>query len=123
MKILFFDTETTGLPLFREPSEDPRQPHIVQIAAMLIDGLPSGPVVLGQMNRLVQPEGWAWSEDDEAFKTHGITVERAMDEGVSEAKALEEFHALHLQCDMHRSSRVCACIDAAISAGGEVNHG
>lgn len=34
---LFFDTETTGLPLFEQPSEDPRQPHIVQLAACLVD--------------------------------------------------------------------------------------
>jgi DNA polymerase-3 subunit epsilon len=37
MKALFYDTETTGLPLFSEPSEDPRQPHIVQLAAILVD--------------------------------------------------------------------------------------
>lgn len=38
MKIHVMDCETTGLPLFKEPSEDPRQPHIVELAAMLIDG-------------------------------------------------------------------------------------
>jgi len=35
---VFFDSETTGLPLFNEPSEDPRQPHIVQLAACLVAG-------------------------------------------------------------------------------------
>lgn len=30
---LFYDTETTGLPL----SEHPDQPHIVQLAAILVD--------------------------------------------------------------------------------------
>lgn len=106
MKILVFDTETTGLPLFREPSEDPRQPNIVQVAAILFDDLASGPVVLGQMNRIVRPNGWEWTENDKAFKAHGITVERAMDEGVSEAEALEEFHALQLQCDMRVAHNV-----------------
>ena len=33
----FYDTETTGLPLFREPSEHPGQPHLVQLAAALVD--------------------------------------------------------------------------------------
>ena len=34
---IFYDTETTGIPLFSEPSEHPGQPHIVQLAACLVD--------------------------------------------------------------------------------------
>ena len=29
-----YDTETTGLPLFRDPSDDPRQPHLVDICIL-----------------------------------------------------------------------------------------
>lgn len=36
MKVLFYDTETSGMPLFDQPSSDPRQPHIVQLAAALV---------------------------------------------------------------------------------------
>lgn len=103
MKLLVNDTETNGLPLFKEPSEDPRQPHIVQLAAMLIDEGPV-PVTLDKMNRIIRPDGWSWDDsegsEDKAFQAHGITMERAMDEGVPEAEAIEEFHALQLQCDM-----------------------
>lgn len=35
--ILFYDTETNGLPLWREPSNHPGQPHITQLAAELCD--------------------------------------------------------------------------------------
>lgn len=34
---LFYDCETQGIPLFKEPSEHPEQPHIVQVAACLVD--------------------------------------------------------------------------------------
>ena len=38
MKVLIFDTETTGLALWKEPSGDPGQPHVVDLAAELWDG-------------------------------------------------------------------------------------
>ena len=39
-KILFYDTETTGLPLWSQPSEHPDQPRVVQLAALLCDEEP-----------------------------------------------------------------------------------
>lgn len=38
MKILFFDTETSGLPDKRKPLDHPDQPHLVQLAMLLKDG-------------------------------------------------------------------------------------
>ncbi|KSJ98283.1 hypothetical protein APA24_21400 [Pseudomonas aeruginosa] len=32
-----FDFETTGIPEWKLPSEDPCQPHIVEVAALLCD--------------------------------------------------------------------------------------
>jgi DNA polymerase-3 subunit epsilon len=89
------DTETSGLPLWREPSTDARQPHIVQLAAMLINDTPAGATVMQQMSRIVRPDGWSWSHDDESFKAHGITMERAMDEGITEREAIEEYLSMH----------------------------
>lgn len=37
MKVMIFDTETSGIPLYQEPSDDPRQPYVVELAADLID--------------------------------------------------------------------------------------
>lgn len=84
---LFYDTETTGLPLFREPSEDPRQPHIVQLAAALVD-LDTRETI-SSMDVVIRPEGWAIPDDVAAI--HGITTEKAMDVGIPEKTALAAF--------------------------------
>lgn len=88
---LFFDTETTGLPLFSEPSEDPRQPHIVQLAASLVD-LDTREVV-AELNVLTKPDGW--ESEPKALETHGITTERGLAEGIPEGEALDLFLAMY----------------------------
>lgn len=90
---IVFDTETTGLPLFSEPSEDPRQPHIVQLAALLVDL--DTREVQSKMNEIVRPDGWTIPADVAAI--HGITTERAMAEGIPEQDALDQFMAIWQQ--------------------------
>jgi DNA polymerase III subunit epsilon len=75
--ILFFDTETTGLPDFNKRARDPSQPHIVQLAALLTD---DNGDTLESHNVIVRPEGWTIPK--EASDIHGITQERAMAVGL-----------------------------------------
>jgi DNA polymerase III subunit epsilon len=80
-----YDTETTGLPLFKEPSEDPRQPHIVQLAACLVD-LDTRRTI-STLDVICKPDGWLIP--DEVAAIHGITTEHAADVGVPESLAVE----------------------------------
>jgi DNA polymerase-3 subunit epsilon len=84
---LFYDTETTGLPDFKAPSEAPHQPHIVQLAACLVD-LDTRELISG-MDMIICPDGWTIPDDIAAI--HGITTERAINEGVPEESALAVF--------------------------------
>lgn len=95
MKPIFFDTETTGLILYKEPSEDPRQPHIVEIAALLHD---DAGALVETFHAIIRPDGWVIP--DEVSAIHGITTERAMDEGIPEHEALSLFLALHVRADI-----------------------
>lgn len=87
---LFYDTETTGLPLFSEPSEDPRQPHMAQLAACLVDL--DTRKTLASIDLIIKPEGWAIPE--EVTKIHGISTELALAVGVPEAQAVNMLLAL-----------------------------
>lgn len=80
MKVLFYDTETTDLPLFEQPSSDPRQPHLVQVAAALVDVVAGHDIA--SFNLLVRPDGW--ESTPEALAVHGITTEHANANGVPE---------------------------------------
>lgn len=85
--LLSFDTETTGLPLWREPSEHPDQPHIVQLAARLIDVDTRRPVLT--LDAIIKPDGWTISEEVAAI--HGISHAKASAEGIPESFALALF--------------------------------
>lgn len=80
MYAMVYDTETTGLPLFDQPSADPRQPHLVQAAAVLLD-LDTMKAV-SSINIIAKPDGWVIP--DEVAKIHGITTEHANRVGVPE---------------------------------------
>ena len=84
---LFYDTETTGLPDFKAPSEAAYQPHIVQLAALLVD-LDTRQTIQS-MDVIVRPHGW--TIPDEVAAVHGITTEHAADVGIPERLAVEMF--------------------------------
>lgn len=87
---LVYDTETTGIPEWKEPSDSPQQPHLVQIAAAMVH-LPTGRIAHA-IDYTVRPDGW--SIPAETAEVHGLTTEYAKDVGVSEAYATQQF--LHL---------------------------
>jgi len=88
---IFFDSETTGLPAWKLPSGDPSQPHLVQIAALLVDT--ETRQVVEELDVIIRPDGW--NIPDEVVTIHGITTAYALEHGIPEAKALERFLALH----------------------------
>ncbi|MDQ5904004.1 MAG: polymerase subunit epsilon [Pseudomonadota bacterium] len=87
---LFYDTETQGLPDFKAPSEAPHQPHIVQLAALLVDF--DTRQTISSMDVVIRPNGW--TIPDEVAAVHGITTERAEAVGIEEVTALDMFMAL-----------------------------
>lgn len=87
--ILFFDTETTGLPDFKKPHTDPSMPHIAQLGAILCDA--AGRVV-AEMNLIVRPNGY--TIPSEASKIHGITQEMAEKYGLKIESVMGLFMAM-----------------------------
>jgi DNA polymerase III epsilon subunit-like protein len=90
---LFYDTETTGLPLFKAPSEHPDQPHIVQLAACLVDLDTRN--TIASMDVVVRPRGWTIPDDVAAI--HGITTAHALDVGIPEEMAIDMLMAIQLE--------------------------
>ena len=70
-RFLVFDTETTGLPVRGAAFDDPRQPQIVQFAAVLLqeDRTP-----IHSIDIIVRPPG---EIPERAAQVHGITTEYA----------------------------------------------
>lgn len=84
---LIYDTETNGLPLWKQPSDHPDQPHLVQLAFGIYA---SDGKELEFYNRLIRPAGWTISEEMTAI--HGISQARAEEEGIAESMAIDALY-------------------------------
>jgi DNA polymerase III epsilon subunit-like protein len=90
MKVLIFDTETTGLPQSKIISQDTldKWPHIVQFSYLVFDT---------SLNVIVETKDFIIKMQDgllippESTKIHGITNEISQKDGVSIEVALKEF--------------------------------
>jgi len=76
MKLLIFDTETTGLPKTREPAINASNnwPHLVSIAWTVVE---NNKIVKSEYH-IIKPQ---WEIPEESTKIHGITTEEAMKSG------------------------------------------
>ena len=85
---LFFDTETTGLPrYYQAPLEDlDNWPRLVQLAWLLADEKGKE---IKSVSKIIKPNGFEIPK--EAAAVHGISTERALDEGVQLNPVLKEF--------------------------------
>lgn len=93
--MIVFDTETTGLPNRGKPLDYPEQPWPIQLGFVVADAEFNE---LGQYDKIIRPPEDTYFHP-RAVAVHGISKERAMDEGIPMSQALEEFsHACWL-CD------------------------
>ena len=87
---IFFDTETTGVPRdYKAPTTDTNNwPRMVQLGWIMMD---SEGNKLSQKDYIIRPDGYTIPDD--AVRIHGITTQRAMEEGRDLTAVVEEFMA------------------------------
>lgn len=94
--ILFFDTETTGLPIWKEPSGGENQPHLVQIAAELTDRQTEK--VIESMDVIICPDGWEIPQG--TIDLHGITEKIASEQGIPEKDGVQKLLNMYEKADL-----------------------
>ena len=83
-KITFYDTETTGLPNWKIPSDDESQPHLVSLTAIQCNA--DTEEIIQRVDLIVKSEGW--EREEKAFEAHQITKEYSIEVGVQEITAV-----------------------------------
>ncbi len=82
---LFFDTETTGLPSCPNPDYQ-NWPRMIQIAWLLID---ENREIKSKNCFIIKPQGY--SIPQRVIRIHGITMKKALEEGIPIDHALHYF--------------------------------
>lgn len=92
---LIYDVETSGMKLEGVRASDPRQPHIVSAAVLVLDE---------EFNEVTassfvcRQDGW--ETEPGALAIHGITKERSLEVGIPEKEVAEILHSHIQQADI-----------------------
>lgn len=84
--ITAWDTETTGLLNYKRPLSDPSQPHLVQLAMIMVDSETRAPIK--KISVIVRPD---IPISPEVSKIHGVTDEMATKFGIMPKSAFMLF--------------------------------
>lgn len=90
---IVYDCETNGKSDFNAPFTSPRQPYMVQLAAVVTD---NNMDVCHAFTSIIRPDGWVIP--DEVVRIHGITTERAEVCGIDLHVAMAVFNNLSKLC-------------------------
>ena len=98
MKVLVFDTETTGLPIGRNPSirETKKWPHIVQLSCILFD-TDTNEIIRSYDTVVKVPDNIKISE--ESISLHGISRDISNTQGLPVKDVLKEFNQMLIASD------------------------
>jgi DNA polymerase III subunit epsilon len=77
------DCETSGLPRYNLPADDPAQPHVAAVALILVD---EHFKVEREYEALIRPDGWEMEPG--AMAVNGLTMERLAENGIPILSAL-----------------------------------
>jgi DNA polymerase-3 subunit epsilon len=97
MKMLVFDTETTGIVSWSKPSVSPAQPNLVQLGALLVD-LDTREDIAA-LDLIITPNG-EWEIPEGAAAVHKITTQKAEECGVLLESAVLPFRDMLAAADL-----------------------
>ncbi len=100
MKILYYDTETTGLPNRNRALDYPSQPYLTQLG-FLLEG--DDGEVIDSCDTLVKPYGEKWAISPQAQAITGITREMCEEKG----QPIEEVLDFFVDCAFDADLLVC----------------
>ena len=89
MRVLIFDTETTGLPISHTRAYDApgNWPHLVSISWAILDSQTNK--VVKERSHIIYPDSWVVPEESTAI--HGISHTQAVEQGIPLKNAMVEF--------------------------------
>lgn len=77
------DCETSGLPKYNLPADDPAQPHVAAVALILVDEQFK---IEREYEALIRPEGWEMEPG--ATAVNGLSTEHLLENGIPVLSAL-----------------------------------